>query len=94
MARQKGGTCGCPGDAGDARIRVVSMVSVDGRGQMVLPKDLRDLAGIRAGDRLAVVAWEQGGKVCCISLIAVEELGKMAKELLGPMMRTLASKEG
>ena len=33
--------------------RVESIISVDERGQMVLPKDLRDKANIRAGDKLA-----------------------------------------
>jgi antitoxin PrlF len=32
------------------------MVSVDERGQMVLPKDLREKANIKAGDKLAVVS--------------------------------------
>jgi AbrB family looped-hinge helix DNA binding protein len=35
--------------------RVESLVAVDERGQMVLPKDLRDKAGIRPGDKLALV---------------------------------------
>ena len=35
--------------------RVDSLVSVDDRGQMVLPKELRDKAGIKGGDKLAVI---------------------------------------
>lgn len=60
---------------------------------MVLRKELRERAGIRAGDQLAVVTWESDGKVCCISLIRVDELGRMAKQLLTPMMRTMVSKD-
>lgn len=93
MARAKGGgTCGAGKDA--ACCRVDSMVSVDSRGQMVLRKELRERAGIRPGDQLAVVTWESGGAVCCISLIRVDELGRMAKQLLAPMMKTVLSKEG
>ncbi len=33
------------------------MTSVDERGQMVLPKDVRDKANIKPGDKLAVVSW-------------------------------------
>ena len=84
--------CGTGKDA--ACCRVDSMVSVDSRGQMVLRKELRERAGIRAGDQLAVVTWESDGKVCCISLIRVDELGRMAKQFLGPMMKTMMSKEG
>jgi len=93
MARAKGdGMCATGKDA--ACCRVDSMVSVDSRGQMVLRKELRERAGIRAGDQLAVVTWEAQGKVCCISLIRVDELGRMAKQFLGPMMKTMMSKEG
>jgi len=92
MARARGrGTRGAGKDA--ACCRVDSMVSVDSRGQMVLRKELRERAGIRAGDQLAVVTWESDGKVCCISLIRVDELGRMAKQLLTPMMRTMVSKD-
>ena len=41
--------------------KVESVVSVDERGQMVLPKELRDKANIRAGDKLAVVGMEKDG---------------------------------
>jgi AbrB family looped-hinge helix DNA binding protein len=37
---------------------VESIVSVDERGQMVLPKDIREKAKIRPGDKLAVVSME------------------------------------
>jgi AbrB family looped-hinge helix DNA binding protein len=53
---------------------------------MVLPKDIREKAGIRAGDKLAVVSMEMGGKICCLSLIKVEELEGMVKSMLGPVM--------
>lgn len=66
--------------------RVESVVAVDERGQMVLPKELRDKAGIRGGDKLAVISWEKGGKVCCLSLIRVEEFNEMVKGVLGPLM--------
>ena len=51
-----------------------SIVTVDDRGQMVLPKDIREKAKIRPGDKLAVVSLEKDGKICCLSLIKVEEL--------------------
>ena len=49
--------------------RVEAVVSVDERGQMVLPKEIRDKAEIVAGDKLAVVSWMAGEKLCCISLM-------------------------
>jgi AbrB family looped-hinge helix DNA binding protein len=72
--------------------KVESLVTVDERGQMVLPKDLRDRAGIKGGDKLAVIGWEKEGKVCCLSLIRVEELSTMVKGVLGPLMGDLLPK--
>jgi len=66
--------------------KVESIVSVDERGQMVLPKDLREKAKIRPGDKLAVVSMEKEGKVCCLSLVKVEALEEMVKSMLGPVM--------
>jgi antitoxin PrlF len=74
---------------GFAGCRVESLIAVDDRGQMVLPKELRDRAGIKGGDKLAVIGWERDGQVCCLSLIKVEELSGMIKGVLGPLMGDL-----
>lgn len=71
--------------------KVESIVSVDERGQMVLPKDLREKAHIRAGDKLAVVSWDKGGEVCCLYLIKTEHLAEQVKGFLGPMMKEMAT---
>lgn len=67
--------------------KVESVISVDERGQMVLPKELRERAGIHAGEKLAVVSWEKDGKVCCFALVKADELAGMVRDLLGPVMR-------
>jgi len=53
---------------------------------MVLPKEVREKAGIRAGDKLALITWESKGKICCMSMIKVEDLTGMVKTVLGPLM--------
>lgn len=75
---------------GGSCCRVESLVSVDERGQMVLPKGIRERAGIRPGEKLAVVSWEHGGEVCCITLVKAAALTGMVQGLLGPMMEQLA----
>lgn len=65
---------------------VESLVAVDERGQMVLPKEFRVRAGIRPGDKLVLVGWERDGKVCCFSLIKIEEFNGLVKDVLEPMM--------
>jgi antitoxin PrlF len=94
MAKKKGrssdmlncvsmGCCNCKIDA---------MLSVDERGQMVLPKDLRDKVGIKAGDKLAAISWEQEGKTACIVLIKADNLTAMVKEFLGPVFKDVFPK--
>ena len=64
-------------------------MSIDERGQMVLPKETRQKANIAAGDKLALVTFEREGCVCCISLIKVEEVTDMVKGMLGPMTKEI-----
>ena len=93
MVKQKEkGNCCSPADMPAGCCRVEALVSVDERGQMVLPKEAREKANIRAGDKLAVISWEKGGKVCCLSLIKAEELTGMVKSLLGPLMAEMFQK--
>ncbi|MDQ1317931.1 MAG: hypothetical protein QG641_2471 [Candidatus Poribacteria bacterium] len=72
--------------------KVESVISVDDRGQMVLPKEIRDKAKIHAGDKLAVISWEKDGEVCCISLIKVSDLAEMVEDMLGPVMGKIFQK--
>jgi AbrB family looped-hinge helix DNA binding protein len=74
---------------GASSCKVDALVSIDGRGQIVLPKDIRKRAGIEAGDKLAVISWESDGQVCCLSLIKADDFGASIKGLLGPMMEEI-----
>lgn len=80
-------SCCTPSGSNIGCCKVESLITVDERGQMVLPKEIREKANIRAGDKLAVVSWEKDGKVCCISLIKSDDLIEMVSSLLGPMMK-------
>jgi AbrB family looped-hinge helix DNA binding protein len=73
--------------------KVESVVSVDDRGQMVLPKELREKAQINAGDKLAVVTMEKDGKICCLSLIKVNDMEPMVKDMLGPVMKEIMNEK-
>jgi len=65
---------------------VDAIISIDARGQLVLPKDLREKANIKAGDKFAVISWKSGEKVCCISLVKANEFADTVKNMLGPMI--------
>lgn len=87
--KNKSGFC-CSPSAAVSCCKVESLISIDERGQMVLPKEIRDKAGIRAGDKLALVSWEKEGKLCCLALIKADEFAQMVKGLLGPVMKEMA----
>lgn len=61
---------------------VQALIRVDERGQMVLPKDVREKAGIRGGDRMALTTIEKGGRVCCLVLSRVDDLGATVQGML------------
>jgi antitoxin PrlF len=69
--------------------KIDAMLNIDERGQMVLPKDIRDKAGIKAGDKLAAISWEQDGKAACIVLIRADNLAEMVKGFLGPVFKSI-----
>lgn len=92
MAKRNSKATVCsPVGKGISSCRVESIVSVDERGQMVLPKELRDRANIRAGDKFAIASWEKEGEVCCFYLIRTEYLAKQVKDFLGPMMKDMVT---
>lgn len=71
--------------------RIESLVTLDDRGQMVLPKEVRDHAGLRAGDKLAVITCESEGRVSCITLVRIEEIEGLVKGVLGPLLKGLGA---
>jgi AbrB family looped-hinge helix DNA binding protein len=74
-----------PGSVEASNLKVESIVTVDDRGQMVLPKEIRKKYGLEPGDKLALVTRERDGKVCCIYMFKTEELLNTVKEKLGPL---------
>jgi antitoxin PrlF len=74
--------------------KVESLISVDERGQMVIPKDVREKACINAGDKLALISWEKDGEICCISLIKADYLAERVTEFLGPVLSGISAGSG
>jgi antitoxin PrlF len=70
--------------------KVESVVSVDERGQMVLPKDLREKAHIKPGDKLAVISYGQNDGVACLALVKVDDLSGLVKQMLGPLFKEMS----
>ncbi len=74
-----------------AGCKIESLLTVDERGQMVLPKEVRENAGIRPGEKLALITWRRQNQIQCLALIKVDNLTAMVKGLLGPMAEEILS---
>jgi len=78
---------------GDDTCRIDAVITMDSKGQLVLPKDLREKANIRPNEKLAVVACEKDGEVCCITLVKADRLVGAVTKALGPLLKSILSKE-
>jgi len=67
--------------------KIDAIVTVDAKGQIVLPKDLRERANVKPNDKLAVMGFERDGEVCCIVMVKAEALGGTVKKMLGPVFK-------
>ncbi len=81
----------CSPQGKDPCCKVESLITVDERGQMVLPKELRERANISPGDKLALISWHKDGEVCCFTLIKADALAERVKEFLGPILKGITS---
>jgi len=77
----------------DDTCRIDAVINIDSKGQIVLPKDLREKAKIKANEKLAVVAAEKDGEVCCIMLIKAERLVGAVTKTLGPLLKAVTGQE-
>lgn len=89
MPKKNGSSACCNPYSEAANCKIESIVTVDERGQMVLPKELRQKAKISAGDKLTLASWVVNGEVCCITLMKVEDLADILKDRLGPVMKEI-----
>jgi len=69
--------------------QVEAIVSVDARGQIVLPKEIREKVGVKAGDKFVVASSQSEGKVCCLFLIKADEFAETVREALGPIVKDI-----
>jgi antitoxin PrlF len=69
--------------------RVDAVVTLDSKGQIVLPKDLREKAKLKPNDKLAIIVCERDGETFCLMMVKADDLGKTVKIMLGPTMKEI-----
>jgi AbrB family looped-hinge helix DNA binding protein len=79
----------CIGDT----CRIDAVISMDAKGQIVLPKDLREKANLKPNEKIAVVACEKDGEVCCIMMIKAEKLQGAVTKTLVPLLKSVTKQE-
>ena len=73
--------------------KIDAVVTVDAKGQIVLPKDLREKAKIKPNDKLAIIGFQRDNEVCCIVMLKVDALETTVKNLLGPVFKNVFQSE-
>ncbi len=73
--------------------KINAIVTVDNKGQIVLPKDLREKANIKPNDKLAIINFQKDNEVCCIVMLKVDTLEDTVKTMLGPIFKNIYQKE-
>ena len=73
--------------------RIDAVITVDAKGQVLLPKDLREKANIKPNEKLAVVACEKNGEVCCIMMVKADRLVGAVTKTLGPLLKSVTRQE-
>uniref|UniRef100_A0A7C3YC42 AbrB/MazE/SpoVT family DNA-binding domain-containing protein n=1 Tax=Geoglobus ahangari TaxID=113653 RepID=A0A7C3YC42_9EURY len=68
--------------------RMEAVLTVDSKGQILLPKELREKANIKTGDRLvAITGCDENGEVCCLILVKAELIDEKLRSILSPMLK-------
>ncbi|MEM2947744.1 MAG: HgcAB-associated protein [Candidatus Bathyarchaeia archaeon] len=65
---------------------VDAVVTVDSKGQIVLPKDVREKIKLKPNDKLAIISCG-GDEACCLIVVKAENLGNSVKSFLGPILK-------
>jgi len=69
--------------------QVEALVTVDKKGQIQLPKDLRIKENINEGDKFALVNVKGKGDLCCLILMKSRMFDPLVKDALEPVMKII-----
>lgn len=68
--------------------RIEAVLTVDNKGQILLPKDLREKVNINTEDMLVVIAGcDENGEICCLILVKADLIDEELRSILSPMLK-------
>ncbi len=74
------GSCGCPTKPDESAQTLFAVTKIDDRGQVVIPKDIRDSLGWIKNEKIAIITRKNPeGKSCCVMLVHVDSLAEYIK---------------
>ena len=65
---------------------IEGVVHLDSRGQIVLPKKLREKMNLKEGDELAVISMNEKGKIASISLMKTNRINRIIMPIMKEIM--------
>lgn len=73
--------------------KIDAIVSIDSKGQIVLPKDLRERAQFKPSDKLALIGFERNEGICCVMIVKVDMLANAVTKTLSPLLNAVTKQE-
>jgi AbrB family looped-hinge helix DNA binding protein len=68
--------------------KISAVVNVDSKGQILLPKDLREKASINTGDKLVLITGcDENGEICCFILVKSETIDESIRNSIKPILK-------
>ncbi|MFX1299173.1 MAG: HgcAB-associated protein HgcC [Promethearchaeota archaeon] len=83
-------SCYSPNPLDTGYCRVEAIVSIDSKGQLLLPKNLRNKLTINASDKLVAVSLGDSENICGVFLLKADRFNALVKNFLRPFMKDLS----
>lgn len=59
--------------------RVEAIIPIDERGQIVIPKGIREKLGLQGNDKLVLISWEKDGAIESLSIVKNDAFSDIVK---------------
>ena len=70
----------------NSNCKVEAVVTIDSKGQIVLPKKLRERVGFKQNEKIALVTFEKVGVISCVLMIKTEKISGAVTETLSTLL--------